>query len=270
MSNPQTYPNTQEVAAQPELDEAHPADYARPRFTKLEQAGQWPCVMIDIETLATTEDAVILEIGAVVFDRSRRLVGESYSVTLDYLGQGNRRTDLETVLWWLYPERIARFREIQDGHERKPGLWHGLLELEQFLRVHLAPKGEVWTKGNFDLRILGHAFREHEIEVPWKYYQARELRTVLKWMGVEPATTASHSAVHDARLQVECLFTAEERRMNWQGIDQAAGWMAYRAELADTRAMLLPRWDALHDDVKEAWCAGLDAAVMGTQTGEVA
>ena len=258
MSNPPMYPSAQGLAAQPELEKP------------FAEAAGWPCVMVDIETLATSDDAVILEMGAVVFDRERRIVGEGFSRTLDYLSQGNRSTDMDTVMWWTAPERIAQFREMQEGHERKPGLWHGLLELEQFLRVHLAPDGEVWAKGDFDLRILRHAFREYEIEIPCKYFQARELRTVLKWTGVEAVAPVPHRAMHDARLQVESLFAAEERRIPGRGIDQEGGWMAYRKELAATRATLLPVWAVLHDDVKEAWCAGIDAALRGDQAGEVA
>jgi hypothetical protein len=227
-----------------------------------------PCVMIDIETLATTDDAVILDIGAVCFDRENRIAWEGFSMTLDYLSQGNRKTDLETVMWWLAPERISRFREITDDHERNPGLWHGLSELKVFLERHLAPKGEVWAKGDFDLRILGHAFRQHDMELPWKYYQARELRTVLKWMDIHPSGTVQHSAVQDARLQIESLFAAEAMKGLPDSADFGRGWMAYRENLAETRGMLLPAWGSLDGEVRESWCAGVHACLVRTQSAE--
>lgn len=230
----------------------------------------WPCVMIDIETLATTDDAVILEIGAVCFDRERRLVGEAFSLTLDYLSQPGRRVDMETVAWWLDPERIARFREIQAGHELKPGLWHGMLELEQFLRVQLAPAAEVWAKGDFDLRILKHAFSQMEMEEPWKYYQARELRTVLKWVGLDlKKEKVPHEAVRDARLQVEALFAAEERRIPGGETDPEGGWEVYRTEMAETRAIVVPEWRFLPDEVREAWCAGARAFYRPARRQEI-
>jgi hypothetical protein len=233
--------------------------------TKRKQEGEavWPCVMIDIETLATTDDAVLLEIGAVVFDRDRRLVGEGFSMTLDYLGQGDRKTDMETVMWWLDPKRISRFREITDDHDRKPTLWHGLAELSRFLKMYLAPRGEVWTKGNFDLRILGHAYGQDQTELPWKYYQARELRTVLKWLNVIQAEDVPHSAVADARLQIEFLFVAEEMKARATEPCFTRGWAAYREELAETRAVLLPDWRALPSEVQEAWCVGVQACLEG-------
>ena len=100
-------------------------------------------------------------------------------MTLDYLDQPGRRTDVETVMWWTAPERIGRFREMQEGHETKPGLWHGLSELAAFLKRHLKPKAEVWAKGDFDLRILKHVFGAFKMPVPWEYHQARWLRTVM-------------------------------------------------------------------------------------------
>lgn len=245
-------------------------DYARPGGGNLAEPVLWPAVMVDIETLATTDDAVILEMGAVMFDRERKVLGPVFSMTLDYLSQGDRRTDLDTVMWWTAPERIGRFREMQEGHERKPALWHGLLELEQFLRVHLAGKGEVWAKGDFDLRILGHAFREHEMEVPWKYHQARELRTVLKWTGVMPCGPVPHHAAEDAELQVGSLFAAEERKIRASGIDFEEGWKAYRTDLAETRGRLVPEWVEMDEEEREAWCLAVGFAVYGIPSGEVA
>lgn len=224
-------------------------------------SGGWPGVMIDIETLATTDDAVILEMGAVCFDRERRLVGEGFAMTLDYLDQPGRRVDLETVMWWTAPERMPRFREMQENHATRPGLWHGLQELAEFLTRHLRPDAEVWAKGDFDLRILKDAFGQFEMPVPWEYYQARELRTVMKWTGVKASGPVPHSAVHDARLQVETLFACEERLNGWAG-DYEAGWAAYRANLAETRGMLLPEWAVLPEDVRESFCAGVMAAVV--------
>lgn len=220
-----------------------------------EVGARWPEVMLDIETMATSDDAVILEIGAVVFDREKRIVGEGFSMTLDYLDQPRRAVDMGTVAWWLDPKRIDRFREIQEGHEKKPGLWHGMGELSSFLETRLREGAEVWAKGDFDLRILRHAFEQLELEVPWKYYQARELRTVMKWVGLPNPENVPHSAVHDARLQVESLFQCE--RMLLRNLDFEKGWGVYRETLAETRAILLPDWKGLHDDVKESFAAGV-------------
>jgi inhibitor of KinA sporulation pathway (predicted exonuclease) len=69
---------------------------------------------------------------------------------------------------------------------------------------------EVWAKGDFDLRILKHAAKARGMTVPWMYHQARELRTVLKWAGVNGNSADTvHRALDDARRQVELLEVAE-------------------------------------------------------------
>ena len=74
--------------------------------------------------------------------------------------------------------------------------------------------------------------------------------------------TVPHEAVRDARLQIEDLFEAE-KRVRTVEVDFRAGWMAYREELAETRALLLPEWALLPDEVMEAWCHGVRVAGFG-------
>lgn len=226
------------------------------------QGGKWPCVMIDIETLATSDDATILEIGVVCFDLEGRKFGPCDSWQLDSLAQEDRLIDPVTVRWWLDPARAEAFSELT-GKSGLPELWHGLNELSAFLGRHLTEGGEVWAKGDFDLRILGHAFVAEGVAMPWKYFQARELRSVLKWMGVAGGKTTAHRAEEDAKEQVRLLWDAHGRLTTvcLDQADWAAGWDEYREELAATRGNLLPTWDETHGDVKEAWCAGVRAVV---------
>jgi hypothetical protein len=229
----------------------------------LDAARKWPCVMIDIETLGTADDAVILEIAAVCFDREGVQMGPEWSMVVDYVLQPVRVVDGETLAWWLAPERIGRFKELTDRSETKPLLWHALNEMGEFLRREMKAGGEVWAKGDFDLRILGNAMAMDDVKSPWKYHQARELRTVMKLAGIKDEKPTEHRALADARRQVELLWEALEKLegAKWEPVDWAAGWEEYRAELAMTRATLLPQWVELNTDVQEAWCAGVRAAM---------
>ena len=177
--------------------------------------GKWPCVMVDIETLGTGDDAVILEVGVACFDREGRRMGPEWGVVVDYLDQPERKVEPDTLAWWLEPERMGRLAEMLHGSETRPQLWHALVEMSVFLKEHLAEGGEVWAKGDFDLRILGNALDMYELVKPWKYHQARELRTVLKITGVKDEKATAHRAVEDARRQVELLWRALDPGVEW-------------------------------------------------------
>lgn len=164
--------------------------------------------MIDIETLGTADDAVILEIGAVCFARDFCEIGPDWGMVVDHVEQPRRQIQGGTLQWWLDEKRISAFAELTRGSETKPLLWHALQELRVFLVTFLKKGGEVWAKGDFDLRILGHAFCQAKMEPPWDYWQARELRTVMKLAGVKATGEVPHRAVEDARGQVESLWEA--------------------------------------------------------------
>lgn len=227
------------------------------------EAGEkWPAVMIDIETLGTGDDAVILEIGAVCFDREEELMGPEWEMIVDHVQQPGRVICPKTLQWWLDEKRIGHFQELTKGSDTKPLLWHALNELRAFLGRHLKEGGEVWAKGNFDARLLEHAFKADEIEVPWKYFQVRELRTVLKVAGVAVSKDATvHRALVDAREQVEQLGMALSvgRAVPDPAIDQ--GWEVYRRQLAETCGLKLREWNHMTLEVQECFAAGVWAAV---------
>jgi len=226
--------------------------------------------MVDIETLGTADDAVILEIGVVCFDREGRRLGPEWGMVVDHVLQAGRRIDAETLQWWLAPERAASLAEMTRGSETKPLLWHALQEMSAFLGRHLAAGGEMWAKGDFDLRILGHAFKAEGQAVPWKYSQARELRTVMKLAGVESAKDeTAHRALDDARAQVGQLWEALSVGRGVSKADVACGWGVYRRQLMETCAMRLPEWEETDVEVRECFAAGVWAAVEAKENIEL-
>lgn len=171
-------------------------------------------VMVDIETLGTADDAVILEVGAVCFGPNG-VMGPIFSVVVDFLGQPTRRIEGETLGWWMRPEHRAGLERLLGGGEdpeEQVDLWHALNELAAFMRDNLEVDGEIWAKGDFDTRILSHAFKAEGVDVPWEYWQVRELRSVLKFCGVtRPREATAHRALVDAMAQVQQYAEARTR-----------------------------------------------------------
>lgn len=172
-----------------------------------EAAHKWPAIMLDIETLGITDDAVILEIGAECFDPVTRERGPMFSRAVDPVAQRGRTIDAATLVWW---HADAARRQTFGAYlvaKNARSLDMALAELADFFTVNVAEGAEVWTKGAFDLRLLDHAFAGGWSESPWHYWQARELRTVMKLAGLTKQPVA-HSALEDAVVQVNELFRA--------------------------------------------------------------
>lgn len=131
-------------------------------------------VMVDLETLGTTADAVILSVGAVKFDLDSDRIDDAgfyASISIESNLLKGRRISESTLIWWMGREAAAQTVFT----EPKSTLETGLIELSDWL-------GEddkyIWACGaDFDTPMLAHAFTQHQMEVPWKYWNSRCFRT---------------------------------------------------------------------------------------------
>jgi len=126
--------------------------------------------MVDLETLATTPDAHILSIGAV--DMSNH--DNTFYCTVEGTNQ-NRTTNFGTIKWWLKqsPEAIASATNSNNALE----LPDMLADLTAFIVEHKLT--HPWANGScFDIIILENAYRQHNMEIPWKFWNVRDVRTI--------------------------------------------------------------------------------------------
>lgn len=129
--------------------------------------------MIDLETLAISEDATIASIGLVLFDRD-----DHNKPTWDYLWRinlnQNRKIDPDTVKWWLKQDRQA----IVDTFEGETvSLAHALNNLHNIIKDFKVEY--VWANSPaFDLSALKHAYTQHNIKCPWTFRQEMDVRTL--------------------------------------------------------------------------------------------
>lgn len=187
-------------------------------------------IMIDIETLDTIPSAVILSIGAVSFDPSTKMIGQTFYANTacpesinNQLRQG-RTISGETLNWWMRQTFEAQvvFREHSSSNSdlassllvslelEAHDLRSGLPALSKFISDN-GPSATVWSNGaDFDLPILAHAYRNIGYAPPWPYRNTRCYRTVTN-LGIgprRPATTkgVKHNALDDAINQAEHLM----------------------------------------------------------------
>jgi len=168
-------------------------------------------VMLDLETLATTPDCVILTFGAVKFDpfdSTKPLdQGIYFRVNVDEQIALGRRVDESTVEWWGTQNEAVR-EEALGEHDR--------VSLEDFARElnkFIANANRVWAQGpTFDIVILENLYRQLKKPTPWQFYKVRDSRTLLKALGDdrEPGELL-HNALADCVSQAQAVQSAVKR-----------------------------------------------------------
>ncbi|BAQ50375.1 3'-5' exonuclease [Methylobacterium aquaticum] len=156
-------------------------------------------IMIDLETLSTRPDAMIVAIGAVKFGPEG--LGEEYYAVVD-TRYAVGHIDAMTVAWWMRQSEEAR-GIFQEGFRDTKHIAAALEGLIGF--VGDAPdQVRVWGHGaSFDLPILESAFRACCRKAPWGHRAIRDTRTLYELAGVkvEMPEGEKHHALADAKAQ---------------------------------------------------------------------
>lgn len=163
-------------------------------------------LMVDLETLGTTADAVILSIGAVKFDPATGEIdndGFYRSVSIESNLEYKRRISEDTLLWWLKQGTAAQ----QVFHEAKEDLHTALVEFSEWIGTDAY---EMWSNGaDFDLPMLAHAYTQLQVEIPWKFWNSNCCRTYKKLPGAKeirvPTIGVKHNALSDAYHQAQTV-----------------------------------------------------------------
>ena len=165
-------------------------------------------LMIDLETMGKNPDAPIISIGAIFFDPQTGDMGPEFIKTIDLETAGGV-IDRDTIKWWLKQSREAQSAIMTD----EIPLDDALLQLREFIDEN---SGEffvqVWGNGaNFDNTILRRSYERQGIPCPWRYYNDRDVRTIVelgKAIDFDARTAIPfegerHNALDDARYQAK-------------------------------------------------------------------
>ncbi len=157
-------------------------------------------VMLDIETMGNNSNAPIISIGAVSFDDENVSDRFYTQVNLQSSIDCGGIVDGSTVMWWLQQSEAARI--AFKYNEKAPHLCEALHKFSQWFNS--VDGDEVWGNGAmFDNTILGNAYRNNDLEIPWKFWNDRCYRTLKNMypdIKIERVGTY-HNAVDDAESQ---------------------------------------------------------------------
>lgn len=163
-------------------------------------------IMIDLETLGTRADSVILSLGAVKFDLTSGKIDDKgfyASISIDSNLDLGRRIQEDTLLWWFKQDIAAQ----SVFHEDKTTLAQALEDFSDWVG---SDDYEVWSNGaDFDIPMLAHAYAQIQMEAPWKFWASNCFRTYKKLPGAKaiagtvPFSGVKHNALADAFHQAQ-------------------------------------------------------------------
>lgn len=161
-------------------------------------------LMLDFETLGSQPNAVVLSLGAVLFDYQNIKAEKEWF--FDAKAQiKSRCIDGETLAWWL--KQGDGFASLfAKGSANPTPMLTCLNELSAMAKDAKA----IWSNGaDFDIPIVLNLYSQFRLEAPWKFWQHRCYRTLKLEFNCErdqPKNPNKHDALSDARHQAKCLI----------------------------------------------------------------
>ena len=167
--------------------------------------------MIDLETLDTRPEAVVLTVGAIKFNPFTREDPHSemyYRLDADTQAMAGRTVDDRTVEWWgKQPQEV--WQEAL-GDDNRTYVADFIRDLQKWL----VGVEVVWAQGyGFDMTILENLLRMFGHNVPWNFWNIRDSRTLFQLMPQDPRKAmnfTAHNALEDCRAQAQCVQTCYE------------------------------------------------------------
>lgn len=136
-------------------------------------------MMVDLETLGTTGDSVIMSIAAIPFNIESGATDEPFYANISIQSCLDHGLTVEgsTVAWWMQQDDVA-IRRLFEGTAHLLGT--ALADLSTKFGLYQDLK--VWgNSARFDLGILEHAYAKAELRIPWEFRNERDVRTLVSF-----------------------------------------------------------------------------------------
>ena len=165
--------------------------------------------MIDLETLGTKPDCVILTLGAIKFNPftdQQPHSGIYQKIDIDEQDALGRTQDDSTIEWWgRQSESVQEEAFTEDGRITLERMTN---EINKFL----VGVDVVWAQGPaFDIVILETLYQQLNKPIPWNFWQIRDSRTLFSLLKKDPRKAIqqeAHNALADCYYQALSVQTA--------------------------------------------------------------
>ena len=158
-------------------------------------------VMVDIETLGTNFNTVVLQITMVKFDWNK-VINDRITINLSTEEQllKGRTVDSATIMWWR--EQNKEIFESCITQQKRP------LEALNILKNFIDYNNDIiWSHATFDMPIITSLFNDFDVRVPWKYTNTRDIRTLVDLSGINLSNynwkKKTHNSNDDCEFQID-------------------------------------------------------------------
>lgn len=162
--------------------------------------------MIDLETLGTNPECVIMTLGAIKFDPfadEEPHSGLYLRCDIEEQTDLGRTIDDNTLAWWAKQEDAIKEEAFGD-HDRV-----SMDELTRAINKFCVGVDVLWCQGPlFDYAILQNLYKQIGKPCPWNYWQIRDSRTLFAMMPTDPRKAIQeslHNALADCYYQAKCV-----------------------------------------------------------------
>lgn len=173
-------------------------------------------IMVDLETLGVSTDSIITQLSAVRFNAYTGETLDKFDIHIDIqnsLDCGFQVT-ASTILWWMQQSDEARVGLVSPKSE-PVSVATALTEFSTWMITQFREdlgKVRMWGNGaTFDLNILKTYYEKLKLEYPWKFYNERDVRTIVD---IKPEVKAlfkgefigvQHDGIADCNHQIKYL-----------------------------------------------------------------
>jgi DNA polymerase III epsilon subunit-like protein len=157
-------------------------------------------VMIDIETLSTRPNAVIIQLAAVKFNKTGII--DRFSANIDPVDckKYNCHISTDTLNWWKNKD-IEIIKSWQSDIQKTETV------MLDFIEWMSDDKKLVWCNGgSFDFPIISWVLSELKLSKPWKYWEEMDLRTISTFFDYKLPKGNTHNAIQDCEHQVQHIL----------------------------------------------------------------
>lgn len=174
-------------------------------------------ISVDLETLGTAHDAMILSIGAVKFDPNTGTLGDTFYAVIDIEAPGGGGTiAASTVNWWMGQSAAAREAVFGVEVDRVP-LLQALIDFSEWIGFNddlpedkKFPDNVLWQRGDKDFAWMESAYQGLGIKPPFAFWQWENQRTLCRYVpGANTYATeqgVAHHALDDATGQALAIM----------------------------------------------------------------
>lgn len=169
-------------------------------------------LMIDIETMSNTSNAVMIQLAGVYFDPvTGETEGEFWedfckSISIDSCIAAGFETNESTVKWWSQQNQDTLKSIIESGEDAQ----EVMMQFSDFIEPNRKDL-KVWSHATFDFVIVQNYLLRFGLE-PMPYRGARDIRTLVDLSGIDlqkyDRSKYTHNALDDCKFQIKYCVDA--------------------------------------------------------------